>query len=164
MKILVMSDTHGDEEVIRQVLAANPFVDAVFHCGDSELDATNEVLDGIHIVAGNCDREGEFPEEKIVTVEGKTVFMTHGHLYRVKSTIMPLKYRAEEIGANIVLFGHSHLLGAETDEGTLFLNPGSLTLPRGRREKSYAIIQLLGDAYHVQFFLEEHILLEEAVL
>lgn len=159
-----MSDTHGDEEVIWHVLAANPSVDAVFHCGDSELKPMNQVLDGIHIVAGNCDIDGEFPEEKIVTVEGKTVFITHGHLYRVKSTLMPLKYRAEEIGADLVLFGHSHLLGVEMDQRTLFLNPGSLAQPRGRREKSYAVIHFQGDAYHVQFFSDEHILLEEADL
>ncbi|HWI49324.1 MAG TPA: metallophosphoesterase family protein, partial [Rummeliibacillus sp.] len=40
MKILVMSDTHSDAAVITQVIGQNPDVDAVFHCGDSELAYT----------------------------------------------------------------------------------------------------------------------------
>ncbi|MEG0472277.1 MAG: metallophosphoesterase family protein, partial [Solibacillus sp.] len=52
-----------------------------------------------------------------------------------------LDYKAQETGADIILFGHSHLLGAEQIGDTLFLNPGSLLLPRGGNPKSYATIE-----------------------
>ena len=56
---------------------------------------------------------------------------------------MNLSYKAAEAGANIVCFGHSHVLGAEVIGGTLFLNPGSIRLPRGRIEKTYVILELV---------------------
>lgn len=164
LKLLVMSDTHGDNAIIRQVVAANPEVDAIFHCGDSELPANDQALKGIHVVQGNCDLEGTFPEEKTVDVEGTRIYITHGHLFRVKSTLMPLKYRAEEVGADLVLFGHSHLLGTEKDGDVLFLNPGSLKLPRGRHEKSYSIIRKETGKWRVSFYSDNHILLEETIL
>ncbi|MFC4409863.1 metallophosphoesterase [Chungangia koreensis] len=161
MKILVMSDTHGDAQVIQHVRTLHSDVDAVFHCGDSELTSDHEVLKGIHIVQGNCDWGEAFPEEKVIEVEGSRIYITHGHLFNVKNTLMPLKYRAEEKNADVVLFGHSHLLGAEMDNGVLFLNPGSLKQPRGRNEKSYAIIQRKSDNWQVQFYSDEGILLED---
>lgn len=164
MKILVMSDTHGDGEVIQRVRNAHRDVDAVFHCGDSELSPDHEVLEGILVVQGNCDWDGAFSDEKVVELFDVKVFVTHGHLYNVKSTLMPLKYKAEEVEANVVLFGHSHLLGAEMEQGVLFLNPGSLKQPRGRAEKSYAILQKETAGWRVQFYSDEQILLEETFL
>ena len=41
----------------------------------------------------------------------------------------------------LCFFGHSHILGAEMINGTLFLNPGSFLMPRGRRERTYALVQ-----------------------
>jgi len=164
MKILVMSDTHGDEEIIRHVREANLNVDAIFHCGDSELSPDNESLEDVHVVQGNCDWRDSFLEEKLIELSGVRIFITHGQLYDVKRALMPIKYKAEEMNADVVLFGHSHLLGAETDQGVLFLNPGSLKQPRGRREKSYAILQKIAEGWHIQFYSDEQILLEETFL
>ncbi len=55
---------------------------------------------------------------------------------------MGLKYKAETEKADIVCFGHSHVLGAEVVDGTLYLNPGSIRLPRERLEKTYMILDL----------------------
>ena len=65
---------------------------------------------------------------------------------------MNLLYRGQEIGADVVLFGHSHRLGAELVDETLFVNPGSLLSPRGGNPKSFAIIQKEGKSWTVTFY------------
>lgn len=157
MKILVMSDTHGDSHIIDVVKKHVGSVDAIFHCGDSELDLHHSSLEGVQVVLGNCDMDSSIPIEVNTTVKGTNIFMTHGHLFQVKSTLMSLNYRAQELKAQIVLFGHSHVLGAELINGVLFVNPGSLKVPRGRKEKSYAIIEKSSSQWVVTFFSDTHL-------
>ncbi|WP_017379848.1 metallophosphoesterase [Paenisporosarcina sp. TG-14] len=163
MRIVVISDTHGETNSIDQVRHAVGPVDAVFHCGDSELDTQHESLQDAFVVGGNCDWDSSYSAEVFTEVNGVKVFMTHGHLWQVKSTLMPLSTRAQELGADVVLFGHTHLLGAELIGNTLFVNPGSLELPRGRKEKSYAIIEKSQLKWMVTFFSDEHQQLEQQV-
>jgi putative phosphoesterase len=161
MKILVMSDTHGETFVIDQVIKHVGLVDAVFHCGDSELNSQHMSLQSAFVVRGNCDLDSSFPREVLTEVKGVKIFMTHGHLYQVNSTMIPLNYRSQEVGAEVVLFGHTHLLGAELVNHSLFVNPGSLALPRGRNEKSYTIIEKLPLKWIISFFSDEHLKLKE---
>lgn len=160
MKILVMSDTHEDSNIIDDVKEHIGSVDAIFHCGDSELDLHHSSLEGVHVVLGNCDMDSSIPIEVNISVKGTDIYMTHGHLFQVKSSLMSLTYRAKELNAQIVLFGHSHVLGAKMINGVLFLNPGSLKFPRGRKEKSYAIIEKSDSRWLVTFFSDKHIELE----
>ncbi|WP_399631729.1 metallophosphoesterase [Sporosarcina sp. SG10008] len=139
MKIVVMSDSHGDKETVKAVSALS--ADATFHCGDSELSFDDSVLQTMHRVRGNCDRDARFPASVVVKVEGKTVLAVHGHEHDVKQSLMGLYYYAKESGADIVLFGHSHLYGAEMKDGILFLNPGSTMQPRGGKDATYAVVE-----------------------
>ncbi|MFJ8262364.1 metallophosphoesterase [Rummeliibacillus sp. NPDC094406] len=164
MKILVMSDTHSDAAVITRVMEQNPSVDAIFHCGDSELPFTASELQGIYKVRGNCDHDVNFPTEVVEEIDGKRIFMTHGHLFNVKSNLTALSYRAREVQADVVLFGHSHVLGVELVDGILYVNPGSLLLPRGRKEKSYAIIENIENGWHIIFYTEEKNVIAEKTL
>lgn len=141
MKIVVLSDTHGDANLIEQVYEQELDADAFFHCGDSELAYDDVHFHHMYRVKGNCDFDRNFVDDLLVPVGERSIFMTHGHLYNIKMTLTPLDYKAQETGADIVLFGHSHLLGAEQIGDTLFLNPGSLLLPRGGNPKSYATIE-----------------------
>ncbi|TQR16158.1 metallophosphoesterase family protein [Psychrobacillus soli] len=163
MKILVMSDTHRDIETMERVMEHCTDVNAVIHCGDSELAASYFDSKSVHIVRGNCDFDEGFSEEVILELENETILIVHGHKHQVKTTLMPLKYRAEEVDATIVCFGHSHLLGAELQNGTLYINPGSLHKPRGRKEKSYAIIEKLENAWNVLFFSSKHVIIEKII-
>ena len=49
--------------------------------------------------------------------------MTHGHLANVRIGLTTLALQAEEAGATIALFGHTHVLGAERHNNILFVNP-----------------------------------------
>ena len=157
-----MSDTHGDASIIAEVTQYIGVVDAIFHCGDSELDIEHKSLQSVHVVRGNCDMDSSFPNEVITEIKDTKIYMTHGHLLQVKNTMVPIKLRAQEVGADVVLFGHSHLLGVEVLNETLFLNPGSLTFPRGRTEKSYATLEKSGLTWTATFYSDTHMKLDEA--
>ena len=160
-----MSDTHSTTKIMEQVIERHQGeVDAIIHCGDSELNANYFADTPVHIVRGNCDIDDRFPLEELFSVEDAKVLVVHGHKYNVKSTLMPLFYRAQEVQASVVCFGHSHLLGAEMQQGILFINPGSLQQPRGRKEKSYAIAERNEEIWTVLFYSDEHKLLEKVIL
>ncbi|WP_462412418.1 metallophosphoesterase family protein [Neobacillus sp. Marseille-QA0830] len=145
-KVLVISDSHGltkELEVIRKRHLKD--VDIMIHCGDSQLMPDDKSMEGYFTVGGNCDY-GNYPQELVTNVAGKKFYITHGHHYGVKYSLMNLKYKAEEVKADVVCFGHSHELGAELVEGTLFLNPGSIRLPRGRVDKTYCILDVDKDS------------------
>ncbi|WP_251549443.1 metallophosphoesterase [Neobacillus muris] len=145
-KVLVISDSHGLTEELETIRKRHQMeVDLLIHCGDSQLMPDHKSIAGYFTVAGNCDF-GPFPQELMTNVAGKKFFITHGHHYGVKSSLMNLKFKAEEVNADVVCFGHSHELGAELVGGTLFLNPGSIRLPRGRMEKTYCILDVEKEA------------------
>ncbi|MCL1701160.1 metallophosphoesterase [Lysinibacillus sp. Bpr_S20] len=156
MQILVMSDTHGDSNVIEKVRSFYPNADAFIHCGDSELPFSHKALDGMKKVRGNCDIDKAFPNEEVFDLADITVFVTHGHLFNVKTSILSLSYRAKEVDAQIACFGHSHILGAEMIDDVLFLNPGSLLKPRGRIEKSFALVETKDTYFEVKFFTDDN--------
>ncbi|MEK3890552.1 metallophosphoesterase [Bacillus sp. FSL K6-3431] len=157
MKLLVVSDSHGDRTALEELKGKYlNKVDAMIHCGDSELTADDPAIDGYSIVAGNCDMDSRFPEKLILEIKGVNIFVAHGHLHQIKSSLLPISYKAKEYDAKFVFFGHSHLLGAEMIDGTLFLNPGSISYPRGGNERSYAIIEENKTGMTVKFLNENH--------
>jgi len=152
-KVLIVSDSHGltKELIVIRERHLNE-VDLMIHCGDSELSPDDQAISGYLTVMGNCDFGGGYPLETISEVGGRKFFITHGHRYSVKSTLMNLKYKAKEVNANIACFGHSHVLGAEVIDGVLFLNPGSIRLPRERFEKTYIILDLQNEKIKMSVF------------
>lgn len=137
MRALVMSDSHGSVDALRWLLEqcwqrVGP-VDAYIHCGDGARDF--EALQGLMLdrdanaalysVRGNCDFLGaDMPGVLVAPFGGTKLFVTHGHLYRVKSTLYQLDEAAEEHGCAIALYGHTHEPLVETRR-TLMINPGS---------------------------------------
>ncbi|MET3697353.1 hypothetical protein SAMN05877753_105259 [Bacillus oleivorans] len=142
MKYIIVSDSHGLTRELEQVVRAFPDVDGYIHCGDSELNTDHPAILPYTAVNGNCDWNGNFPDEQTIYKQTHRFFITHGHLYNVKTTLLNLHYKALEKGASIVCFGHSHLVGAEMIDGILYLNPGSLRLPRGRKERTFMVLEI----------------------
>lgn len=161
MKLVVLSDSHGDQDIIKEIASLQ--ADAIFHCGDSELSASDPLLNGIHIVRGNCDRDQQLPATVVQNVGNDTVLVVHGHEHDVKRSMLTLSYAAAEQQASIALFGHSHLYGAEMINGVLFVNPGSTTQPRGGRKATYAVIET-GEAFTVSFYSLKHDLIDRTIL
>lgn len=166
MKCVVVSDSHGDREILESILAHNQNkVDAFFHCGDSELEANDPLFNVFNGVIGNMDFDMGFPEELVKVVDGETVYVSHGHLTGVKTGLMTLKLRAQANDAKFAFFGHTHELGCEmTDDGILILNPGSISLPRGQYrslEGTYAMIETDKKHVRVSYFTRQHELVPE---
>ncbi len=142
MRILVVSDTHGDVHSFIQLCRSNSSAEVVIHCGDGAGDV-QEVSplfpSKMFInVRGNCDFCTDAPYAQTITLEGKKLLITHGHLYNVKSDLLPLSLSAREQGADMVLFGHTHQQTEIYSDGLYMLNPGSLKGYKG----SYALVDI----------------------
>lgn len=165
MKYLVVSDNHGDRNILVEIVNRYVgMVDQMFHCGDSELKANDELWQHFTVVTGNCDYDPVYKKEQILSIGDDVIYMTHGHLSNVRFGLTTLALQAQEAGANIALFGHIHQAVAELDNHILFLNPGSISQPRGPIQiPSYAIIDSEKDGYSIQFYNRAHQPIEELV-
>lgn len=133
MKIGIVSDTH---RLVRNMDKAIPYLencDLIIHAGDNYSDARyiyGETGVNVMAVVGNCDFE-DAEDELLFDFGGKKFFVCHGHRYDVKYGTKFLQTKAEREGADIVVFGHSHETFSEVINGTLYINPGSLSSKRG---------------------------------
>jgi putative phosphoesterase len=118
----------------------------VIHLGDTVRDAQEleTALNGmaVEMVAGNNDWFSDEPNEKLLLIEGKRFFLTHGHVYGVKNGLERLLGRGKELGADVVLFGHTHRVHEEYRENILLLNPGSISMPASSQDPSCIIIEI----------------------
>ena len=147
MKILVLSDTHAYLENARAVLARlQGKVDAVFHLGDHDDDAVALQQEfpklPFHYVKGNNDYRVDTPSQKLVRLGGKNLLLTHGHKQRVYWNYDTISYWAEEQGADVVLFGHTHMPLWEAGGRVALFNPGSISLPRGGTLPTFGILTM----------------------
>lgn len=162
MKVLILSDSHGLTKELLDIKERHKNdVEFMLHLGDSELSSQSEEMSGFSVVRGNCDFDSNYPNDMIVLLNGQKVYLTHGHLYNVKMSLMNLSYRAREVGASIVCFGHSHIAGAELIDDVLFINPGSFRLPRMRKERTYVIVEVDYNQADVVFYDSEGKVVEE---
>lgn len=150
MLVGVVSDTHMNKEYIKKAALSLKKCKIIIHLGDNTEDVNElkKYYSGkIVYVRGNCDYGEDVPSETIAIIENKKFFITHGHHYNVKATLLNLKYKAREVGADIVLFGHTHIALSEFDDEIWFINPGSASLPRNKKN-SVAIIDISDNIVH----------------
>lgn len=155
MKILIISDTHGRRSSIVKVAEKVGEVDMVIHLGDiaGDLDYVEEMFDcEIHMIAGNNDFMCGLPREEELEIEGKKVFITHGHLHKVGFGTDDLYELAVRNGYDIVLYGHTHVQKVENHNGIYIANPGSLALPRDGAEGKFILLEF--DQNGTPFFAE----------
>jgi putative phosphoesterase len=126
----ILSDNHSDWPLhIAESLAG---VDAIIHAGDIgpyKLVLDMEAIAPTTAVLGNTDGDMPINESAVVTLDGKKFFVQHiVDPHRLQAT---LRERLKRIEPDVVVFGHTHMPFCETLGGVLFLNPGSVTQPRG---------------------------------
>ena len=146
MKIGIVSDTHGFTDYVKEALLDVHDLDLIIHLGDYVKDALEleeELGVKVEYVRGNCDYdEVDIEQERILEVEGKKIFMTHGHLYNIKMDLNRIFYRGQELNCDIILFGHSHIPTKVIKQDIIILNPGCAAIPRGRSNKIMGIIEI----------------------
>lgn len=131
MKILVFSDSHSSLRFMRDAMErVNP--DAVIHLGDHYDDGETIGEEypqvSFYQVPGNCDRyrcSSLIPEILCCRVCGIDLYMTHGHLHKVKQTLSMLLADAKAAKVQAVLYGHTHVADCRFEDGLWILNPGS---------------------------------------
>ncbi len=143
MKVAVFSDTHGvTTPMVRAIRQVRP--DALVHLGDYERDTAVLLKEfpelPLYHVCGNCDYAPSAPNCLTVQLGPVTVFLTHGHLYHVEyGHIDSLVYAAQEAGAQLALYGHTHIPLHEDVGGVKVLNPGAAG--KGR-EPTWALLEI----------------------
>lgn len=155
MKYLVVSDSHGDRDVLSQLVKQYRHqVDYFFHCGDSELDENDRLWDIMIGIKGNCDL-ANIVEERSFNTGDDNLYVVHGDELVGDGDLLTLALNAESNGANIALYGHTHVPYVEYDKerDILLVNPGSISLPRQQSgEATYAIIESSPEQYQVTFY------------
>lgn len=140
MRILVISDSHGDSCSVKRAIAEQPTARIVFFLGDGERDIDlNEHSRPnlyIHKVRGNCDYGSILPDYIIDEVEGVRIYATHGYVERVKyGRSLLIKY-AMDNKALIALYGHTHIPDTNYTDGIWLVNPGSI------KRGEYAVVDI----------------------
>jgi putative phosphoesterase len=145
LRIVVISDSHGNTAAISKALTAQKEATHVFFLGDCTKDAEtvaeNFPEKTFHIVSGNCDYHSFFPSTAMENINGTLVFYSHGHPYFVKQSHVPFLQVAQSRGAKIALFGHTHTPLIKYENGVHLVNPGSISLSRDGAP-SYAVIDV----------------------
>ena len=157
MKLLITSDIHGSgffaEKLKEKVRIEKPdklilLGDLYYHGPRNPLPAEynpmkvskilNEMKNIILCVRGNCDAEVDemisefqFQDEMEMVIEDKVVIFTHGHKYNINN--LPNKT------FDVLVYGHFHTGFIKTQDRLLFLNPGSISLPKENTKNSYIL-------------------------
>ena len=145
MKAIVFSDSHNSVWLMNDLVDKfRSKIDCIIHLGDCTEDTSDFEIKGIKLfqVRGNNDYDSMYPSERTITLAGKMIYMTHGHRQRVYYGTDTLYYTAAQEQADIALFGHTHMPYLENEGGIIIMNPGSISLPRGGNERSFAFITI----------------------
>lgn len=143
MRAAVFSDTHGNTALMLEAVGRSR-PDVIIHLGDYERDTAclrsrfPEIP--LYSVAGNCDLGSLGKLADIVPLGPVKALITHGHTYNVDyGQLDSLVYAAQEQGAKLALYGHTHRALYEEIGGVKVLNPG--TAGRGRT-LTWALIEV----------------------
>lgn len=161
MKLMIASDLHGSAYYTEELLRAYEreqadklllLGDILYHGPRNPLPEgyepkkvaamLNAMKHRILCVRGNCDSDVdqmvlEFPimaEYCLLYIEGTTIFATHGHVFNEQSAPM-LNH------GDILLHGHTHIPVCRKHEDYVYINPGSVSIPKENSEHSYMTIE-----------------------
>ncbi len=160
MRWFVFSDLHGSAHYCEKTLEAfeREKADRMLFLGDilnhgprnalperydppAVIDMLNRYRDRIIAIKGNCDSDVdemvmEFPisaQFAVIEVGGKVIYVTHGHVFNEKN-LPPMC-----IG-DILMHGHTHVPACVDHGDYLYVNPGSVSIPKGDSWNSYMIL------------------------
>lgn len=168
MKYMIISDIHGSYGSLQKSIQAfnDEKADMLIICGDflnhgprnnipsdySPKDVAallNEFKKKIICVRGNCDSEVDQMLLEFPVLESSTsifaqlknnkharLFIHHGHLMDEAKSASLLE------GDTIVISGHTHIPLLKKEYGFIFLNPGSISIPKNDSKAGYATITI----------------------
>lgn len=161
MKLIIASDIHGSAYYCGKLLeayrreGADKLIllgDILYHGPRNDLPrdyAPKEVIamlnpmkEEILCVRGNCDTEVdqmvlEFPilaDYAFLWEKGHMIFLTHGHVFNEKNLPMLKK-------GDVLLHGHTHVPVCREHDDYVYMNPGSVSIPKEDSEHSYMVYE-----------------------
>lgn len=161
MKFLIASDIHGSAKYCEMLLKAFEdekcdkmllLGDILYHGPRNDLPAEyapkkviellNPLKDRLLCVRGNCDTEVDqmvldFPvlaDYAVIPVGERLIYATHGHNYN-ENKLPPLSK------GDILLNGHTHVSKCQEHEDYIYMNPGSVSIPKEETPHSYMTLQ-----------------------
>ncbi len=143
MKILVVSDSHGNYLSFKRAVEKEKDCQALIFLGDGERDfdvVTRNMTISTYRVRGNNDWDSSVALSAAVNIGNHRFFITHGHRYGVNRELDLLAYTADQNNCQCALFGHTHCRHYSFENGVHLFNPGSVSLPRDGNGCSYGII------------------------
>jgi uncharacterized protein len=180
MKLMIASDIHGSEFYCNKMIEAYKkekadklllLGDLLYHGPRNDLpkeynpkkviELLNGIKDEILCVRGNCDTEVdqmvlEFPimaEYCILYLDNRMIFATHGHKFN--PTNLPMLKQGD-----ILLNGHTHVPKCERVNNVIYMNPGSVSIPKEDSAHGYMIVEnnlqwkeLDGEVYMTKEFI-----------
>ncbi len=174
MKYMIASDIHGSAYYCKKMIEAYDreqakkmvlLGDILYHGPRNDLpleyapktviSLLNERKDEILAVRGNCDAEVDqmvlnFPIMADFAMfeigKGRTVYISHGHVY-YEGKLPPMRK------GDIFLQGHTHVIRTEKKDGIIYLNPGSVSIPKEGNPPTYAVLE--NDIFTIKTFDEK---------
>lgn len=144
MRIAVVGDTHARiEKIKRELERLKP--QYLLFTGDYLADAkrlSHHLALDFCGVAGNCDPNSSSGLEQVLELEGKRLYLVHGHQYGVKRSLNALCFRGQELEVDAVIFGHTHIPYCERVNDMWLINPGSPSVPRLGQKGSYVLLEI----------------------
>lgn len=137
MKIVVVSDSHGNSSFLNDIYYREHDADLFIHCGDFCLP--DYLMNNYRFVIGNCDWSMEAQNEINIPTKFGIIHVEHGNNFTRMSN---LEYYLRKNNIFIFLSGHTHEKRVTKINNTYIFNPGSLTRPRDSDYGSYLIIDL----------------------
>jgi putative phosphoesterase len=161
MKILVASDIHGSLKYCRKLVECYKkeqceklvlLGDVLYHGPRNDLPEEynpkgviallNDMCNEILAVRGNCEAEVDdmvldfnvLAEYALIYVKGKMVFLTHGHKFNPQN--LPKLKKGD-----ILFNGHTHVSKIEKIGDILYVNPGSVSIPKENTPRGYMILE-----------------------
>ena len=158
MKLMIASDIHGSAFYCKQLIEAYKqeqpdklllLGDLLYHGPRNDLPKDYAPKQVIEMLNAISDQFPVLSESCILYIDGQTIYATHGH---INSPANPPKLHK----GDILLTGHTHIPAWEEYDNFLYLNPGSVSIPKEGSEHGYMIYEdktflwktLKGDVYH----------------
>lgn len=155
MKLLVVSDTHLQNDLFEQITMKYPDMDFYIHCGDSSLECDNKLLKGYLTVKGNHD-EADFPLEIEFQKDNYRFLVVHGQQHQVYQGDDYLYNYMVEHNINICFHGHTHVPSLSNINNHYIINPGSVMINRGSYGfGTYAIVTIENEIVDVKYYNSE---------
>lgn len=155
MKVLILSDIHGyseNIELLEENIDINSFNNIIilgdifsdYHTtiNDREIikDFMNRYKDKLIVVRGNCDSYKDIEDVpvdvedvKYLRIDDIDLYFTHGNRYRY--------LKNDTFTDGVLIYGHEHIPYIKKDIDMIYINTGSISLPRNELGKSFAIYE-----------------------